>query len=158
MCITKFQHGQTNVSTEETQTRANPRISCAHEDKRRPQNSTGPSSHGPYAPCGLISVFPRQERLARAAFPTLFAGGRRFSSAHFTALASEEGKGYAVVVSKKVARLSVTRHRIKRRVLEALRAIPLPRSLILFPKSPVNSMSSQDIQNELTGLLSKIRR
>ncbi|MHB1770057.1 MAG: ribonuclease P protein component [Minisyncoccota bacterium] len=101
-------------------------------------------------------MFPHQERLARATFPSVLAHGRRFSSTHFTALASEEEKGYAVVVSKKSARLSVTRHRIKRRVLAALKTLPLPTSLILFPKSATSTMAYEDIKKELTDLLSKI--
>jgi ribonuclease P protein component len=91
-------------------------------------------------------------------FAVALAGGRRFSSAHFTAIIPKEAKGYAVVVSKKVARLSVARHRIKRRTLEALRATPLPESLILFPKSSVLDMSYQQTRIELAELLSKINR
>lgn len=76
---------------------------------------------------------------------------------HFSATALKEVKGYAVVVSKKVARLSVTRHRLKRRVLEALRALPLPKALIIFPKASAAALSSQEIRKELTALLSKIQ-
>ena len=57
---------------------------------------------------------------------------------------------------KKVARLSVTRHRIKRRVLAALRArpSPLPPSLVLYPRPSVLNMSYDALQKELTKLLS----
>jgi len=89
-------------------------------------------------------------------FPAVLKTGRRVSSTHFMAVFSEEALGYAVVVSKKVARLSVTRHRIKRQVFEALRTLPLPKSLILFPQSTTASMTYQDVQAELIGLLSKI--
>lgn len=99
-------------------------------------------------------MFPRSQRLSREAFPTVIKAGRRLSSPHFTAVLSNEVRGYAVVVSKKVARLSVTRHRIKRRVLAALRTFPLPSSLIIFPKASVSSVSYQDIQAELKKLLS----
>lgn len=84
-------------------------------------------------------------------------GGRRLSSTNFSVVFSKEVKGYAVVVPKKVARLSVTRHRIKRRVLAALRALPtntLPPALIVFPKASASSVSYQDIQAELKNLLS----
>jgi ribonuclease P protein component len=100
-------------------------------------------------------VFSRRTRFPRAAFPSALKSGRRLSSAHFSAVLPEEGKGYAVVVSKKVARLSVTRHRIKRRVLMALRTLPLPPALIIFPKASADSVSYQDIQAELAVLLSK---
>lgn len=91
-------------------------------------------------------------------FAAALAGGGRLSSAHFSAILPKEASGYAVVVSKKVARLSVTRHRIKRRVLEALRFLTLPKSIILFPKSSVQDMTYQQTKEELAELLSKIRR
>ena len=99
-------------------------------------------------------MFPRRKRLARWVFPTTLKIGKRLSSPHFTAILSKEAKGYAVVVSKKVARLSVTRHRIKRRVLAALRTLPLPPALIIFPKASVSSVSYEDIRAELKNLLS----
>lgn len=112
----------------------------------------------------LDSVFPRRERLSRAMFPAILSNGRRFSSAHFTAvlsaakdkIVSNSNQGYAVVVSKKVARLSVTRHLIKRRVLHALKTLPLPRTLILFPRPSIVGIHYKDIKTELENLLSKI--
>lgn len=84
-------------------------------------------------------------------------GGLKVSSPHFTAIFSRETKGYAVVVSKKVARLSVTRHRIKRRVVAVLRTLPsLPDGAILFPKSSVATLPYPDLQAALAVLLSKI--
>jgi len=70
------------------------------------------------------------------------------------AVVSPESRGYAVVMPKKIAHLSVTRHTIKRRVLAALREIPLPPSLIIFPKVSTGSVSYQDIQAEIKKLLS----
>jgi ribonuclease P protein component len=102
-------------------------------------------------------VFPRRKRLPRSVFPAALAGGKRLSSPHFTLILPAEMKGYAVVISKKTARLSITRHRIKRRVLSALRKLPLPPALIVFPKSSVDSVSYQDVEQELAGLLSKNR-
>ncbi len=65
-------------------------------------------------------------------------------------------RGYAVVIPKKVARLSVTRHRIKRRIFNALRTIPLPPALIIFPRASASSVSYQDIHTEIAQLLSQI--
>ena len=72
-------------------------------------------------------------------------------------IAPEKVNGYAIVVSKKTARLSVTRHRIKRRVAEALRGLALPKALIIFPKASVALMPLPDIRAELAELVSKIR-
>lgn len=76
------------------------------------------------------------------------------SSEHLSIVIPTEGRGYAVIVPKKIARLSVMRHKIKRRVLAALRTLELPQSLIVFPKASVSSVSYQDIQSELAALLS----
>lgn len=102
-------------------------------------------------------MFPRQKRLSRKRFPIALKSSRRLSSPHFFVLISEEVRGYAVVVSKNIARLSITRHQIKRRVLAALKTLlfPLPPALILFPKSSVLKATYQDIRTELIELLSK---
>jgi len=100
-------------------------------------------------------VFSRRERLSKEDFPAALSGGRRLSSTNLSILIPNGVKGYAVVVSKKIARLSVDRHRIKRRVLAALRTTNLPPALIVFPKSSACSVSYKDIQTELATLLSK---
>lgn len=58
---------------------------------------------------------------------------------------------------KKVARLSVTRHRIKRRIVEALRTLSLPSfAVVFFPKASVAQMTHKDVSAEIGMLLSKI--
>jgi len=59
-------------------------------------------------------------------------------------------------VSKKVARLSVTRHRLKRRVIAALRALNLPPGLIVYPRATAGQLDSATMQGELEELLSKL--
>jgi ribonuclease P protein component len=89
-------------------------------------------------------------------FPAALSSGRRLSSAHFTAVFPGGASGYAVIVSKKTARLSVARHRIKRRVLAALRSIAaLPPALLIFPKSSVQDMAYRQVRDELASLLAK---
>lgn len=102
-------------------------------------------------------MFSGKKRLKRTEFSSIIKIGRRAISPNFSVIVSKNSEGYAVVVSKKVARLSVTRHRIKRRVLEAMKTLSLPQSLVVFPKSSVAGMEYKDIQAELAGLLSKIR-
>jgi ribonuclease P protein component len=102
-------------------------------------------------------VFSQRERLPREQFGTALKTSRRLSSPHFLVLAPEKVKGYAVIIPKKVVRLSSTRHRIKRQILEVLRALPLPPALIVFPRSSVSSVNYQDIKTELGDLLSKIK-
>lgn len=114
-------------------------------------------------PVGHVSrpdspVFPRQKRFPRTFFPEALRNSRRFSSSHFAVLIPERGEGYAVVVPKKVARLSVTRHRIKRQISEILRTIPLPTALIVFSRSPLDDVHYEDMKKELTDLLSRLPR
>ena len=108
-------------------------------------------------------MFPKRERFPRALFPSAIKTGRRFSSPHLAIVVPEPKtlpigtRGYAVVVPKKVAKLSVTRHKIKRRVLAGLRELELPPALIIFPHSSASSVSYQDIKTELEMLISKIK-
>ena len=102
-------------------------------------------------------MFPRRQRLPRGEFPTALSTGRRLSSPNFSVVLPKNANGYAVIVSKKAARLSVTRHKVKRRVLSALRALPLPPSLVVYPKSAVFNMPYDEMKKELSSLLSKIR-
>ncbi len=71
-------------------------------------------------------------------------------------LVPENVQGYAVVIPKKVVRLSSARHHLKRRILEALRTLPLPPALVIFPRSAASSVNYQDLTLELRNLLSKI--
>ncbi|MBI2409920.1 ribonuclease P protein component [Candidatus Kaiserbacteria bacterium] len=104
-------------------------------------------------------MFPRSQRLSRTAFPKAIKGALRLSSAHFQVIVPRGATGYAVIVPKKTARLSVTRHRLKRRVLGALRALSaLPPSLLIYPKASVLDMTASEIRAELIGLLSKTDR
>ncbi len=99
-------------------------------------------------------MFPHKKRLSREDFPHALHNGKRVSSTHLTAVLPEKALGYAVVVSKKTAHLSVTRHRIKRKVLAALRSLPsLPPSVIIFPKPSILHLDVSHIQSELIDLI-----
>lgn len=64
--------------------------------------------------------------------------------------------GYAVVIAKKTMKLSVDRHRIKRRVFAALTTLPLPPpSLIVFPKASAAHLKSEEMRSELAILIAK---
>jgi ribonuclease P protein component len=99
-------------------------------------------------------VFPRRARLPKSAFTAPLR--KRSSSPHFSVAVPDRARGYAVVVSKKTARLSVTRHRLKRRVLGILRTLPLPPALIVYPRASVERLPAPELRAELAALLSKI--
>ncbi|OGG43159.1 hypothetical protein A2841_01635 [Candidatus Kaiserbacteria bacterium RIFCSPHIGHO2_01_FULL_48_10] len=98
-------------------------------------------------------MFPRRKRLQRADFARL-ARGKRLNSRHFSVTVSPHVVGYAVVVSTKTARLASARHLLKRRVLAALRALPLPASVVVFAKESATNLSFAEIKTELATLLS----
>jgi ribonuclease P protein component len=103
-------------------------------------------------------VFSKRERLPREQFSAALKTSRRLSSPHFLILVPEKASGYAVVIPKKVLKLSVDRHRVKRQVLEVLReASSLPPALIVFPRSIARGVHYEDIKSELGDLLSKIK-
>lgn len=101
-------------------------------------------------------MFSRKERASKATFEALKSKGRRISSVHFSIAVPSEGYGYAVVVSKKTARLAITRRRLKRRVIAALRALTLPPTLIVFPKLSVLDLEFEAIKAELVTLIAHI--
>ncbi|MBU6214327.1 ribonuclease P protein component [Patescibacteria group bacterium] len=101
-------------------------------------------------------MFPRRKRISRTLFPSALRNGRRISSEYFTAVIPEKTSGYAVVVPKKIARLSVARHRMKRQVIGALQSFPLlPKSLIIFPKPSAFRLDSLHLRSDLAALLGR---
>ncbi len=102
-------------------------------------------------------MLPRRSRLSRASFPGPRAGFRG-STAHFSAVwgPSLHGGGAAAVVSKKVARRSVDRHLLKRRMLEAMRPYALPgRFLVVYAKGGSTTLPFRAVAEELQTLLAK---
>ncbi|MBU6321183.1 MAG: ribonuclease P protein component [Patescibacteria group bacterium] len=102
-------------------------------------------------------MFPRRERLPRAAFPP-GGGARRLSSEHISAITAPQGRGIAVVISKKTLRRAVDRHLLKRRILGALRrppALKRPSALVLYPRASALTLAPAELRAELAALLSK---
>ena len=105
----------------------------------------------PYNP-----VFSRKNRLPRSSFPTNRRRDLRISSIYFSGLLPQTGKGYAVVIPKKILRRAVDRHRLKRRVAEELRHQPslaLPPALVIFPKASVLRLTTKELTADLHNLL-----
>lgn len=66
------------------------------------------------------------------------------------ALASQPAR-YAVVVSKKISKLAVTRNRLKRRFREALKTpgMPLDVWIVVFPRLTAQDASFSEIQQDV---------
>lgn len=102
-------------------------------------------------------MLPRGKRLSRDAFAAT-ARGKRAISAHFsiTTTLSEHGRA-AVVISKKVAKSSVDRHRLKRQIVEILHPYVVPgRSCIIYARAGSTALSYQQLHTEITTLLDSL--
>jgi ribonuclease P protein component len=85
------------------------------------------------------------------------AKARRATSPHFSALYSKNGVGFAFVVSKKVAKLSVGRHLLKRRVREAAKNwCSDSYALIVYARAGSATLTYKEIEAELTPLLQRV--
>lgn len=96
-------------------------------------------------------------RLSRAHFAPS-GPEKRLASTHFSLSVREaqENGGCAVVVAKKVAKLSVSRHLLKRRVLSVVRPWCLAtRALIVYARPGANTLPYPALEAELTELLSR---
>lgn len=70
----------------------------------------------------------------------------------------ENGSGYAVVVSKKVAKSAVDRHLLKRRIIAALMELKLPTAVVVYPRAAARSLRGKAMQVELNSLLEKFTK
>lgn len=89
-------------------------------------------------------------RLTKRAF---IARAPRAKSEYFTASFPRDERGYAVVILKKTLPRSVDRHRLRRRVLAALHALPTPPAVIVFPRAAALRMSAPELKADLRSLL-----
>lgn len=103
-------------------------------------------------------MIPRRLRLSRARFPSGRAGSRS-QSEHFSLVTgpSSEG-GCAVVVGKAVARRSVDRHLLKRRMFAVLRPYCAPgRFLVLYARTGASRLPYGALAEELARLLQSVK-
>lgn len=100
---------------------------------------------------------PKRLRLSREEFAAA-ATGRRATSAHFsvTIRKTQQTGGVAAVISKKVAKKSVDRHFLKRRILEILRPHTFPTlSLIVYARAGAPTLPFQALKQELSELVAR---
>ena len=121
---------ETHLPTLGSPPQADPRVSRAHEDRRRTQGSARAARQGPRPALGLtlrrLAIgASRQHRLrGAAAFADLFRNGRRIDAEHLQLLAlpaaGPAGRvGY--VIGKKQLGRAVDRNRLKRMLREVIR-------------------------------------
>ena len=100
-------------------------------------------------------MLPRKLRLSRAHFAP-HGPEKRLVSPHFSVSirSSELQGGCAVVISKKVAKLSVSRHKLKRRMLSIVAPwCDAGRSLVVYARPGSALMDYPSLAQELGALL-----
>jgi ribonuclease P protein component len=104
-------------------------------------------------------MLPRKLRLSREAFGEV-RRLKRAASPHFSvSYESEEGSGggAAVVIAKKAAKLAVTRHLLKRRILAVARPyVVAERILIIHVRPGAAALPFPELKGELISLLGSI--
>ncbi|VAW31795.1 hypothetical protein MNBD_CPR01-480 [hydrothermal vent metagenome] len=84
--------------------------------------------------------------------------GKRATCDYFSIIYTDKVSGYAIVVSKKIAKKAVTRHRIKRRVRSVLRNSKIAgRGCIIFARPGADKITFQDLNLEIQELLARVR-
>jgi ribonuclease P protein component len=100
-------------------------------------------------------MLSRSHRLPRAGFEQM-TGLRRSASRHFSISYANSSliSGGAVIVSKKIAKKSVDRHLLKRRVREIMRPWVIKgRVLVIHARTGADQLPFAEMQTELTTLL-----
>ncbi len=98
----------------------------------------------------------RRIHLSRSDFTAVSSdrSAKRVNTTHFSVTTSPAGVGCAVVVSKKVAKSSVQRHLLKRRVREAVAPFcDASSALIVYARAGAASLPYSEIVAELSSLL-----
>ncbi|MDB5264973.1 MAG: Ribonuclease protein component [Parcubacteria group bacterium] len=106
-------------------------------------------------------MIPRRLRLSRAHFASIPGkpGEKRAASPHFSVSVckSEGNGGSAAVISKKVEKTSVGRHRLKRRVLAVLAPLSSKnQAVIVFARAGSQKLPYSLLKEELFELLSRV--
>lgn len=104
-------------------------------------------------------MLPRRLRIPRAAFPDGRQGNRASSSSFSLVSTPSPRGGAAAVVSKAVAKRSVDRHLLKRRILAILRPfVRGDRHVVIYAKKQALTLPFSALKDELAGLLTKALR
>lgn len=103
-------------------------------------------------------TLPRKLRVSRTVFSASPKEAKRAQTEHFSLTTTpSEGGGLAAVVSKKVAKRSVDRHLLKRRMLEVMRPFHKENySLIAYARGGSPSLPFKTLKAEFEELLSRV--
>ncbi len=84
--------------------------------------------------------------------------GVRATIKHFSIIYSNDYSGHAIIVSKKVAKKAITRHRIKRRVRAILRNIDVSGGCIIFARTGADILDYKNMDSEIKELITRVKQ
>jgi ribonuclease P protein component len=98
-------------------------------------------------------MLPRRLRLSRTSLEGFRPDGRA-KSPHFSVSISRQSPGGAIVISKKVARLSIARHLLKRRISAVIRPyLEKGAGIMVYANAGSATLPFEAIKSELETLL-----
>lgn len=101
-------------------------------------------------------MLPRRLRISRAAFSNT-GKEMRVTSPHFSVSVREGTPGVAAIISKKVEKTSVGRHRLKRRMLAAaVPHIPAEAQVFIYARAGASLLPYAVLEAELHTLLRRL--
>ncbi len=101
-------------------------------------------------------MLPRRLRISRAAFSNT-GKEMRVTSPHFSVSIREGTPGVAAIISKKVEKTSVGRHRLKRRILAAaVPHLPTQAQVFIYARAGAPVLPYKTLETELTALLHRL--
>lgn len=103
-------------------------------------------------------MLPKKERLSRDEFNRFFSGGKRIHSPHIQCIYSpNETLHVSVVVSKKTAKTSVMRHKIRRRIYDIVRrhrqSTGLAGVFIFLTKTGISTLQYDALKKEVEQII-----
>lgn len=148
-------YAKAHLPAEKEEARPHSRVPRTYRNPDRARRAPSPPPQGPSEAHRLM--IPRTMRLSRAHFAPS-GPEKRATSEHFSLSVreSQASGGCAAVISKKTAKLSVSRHLLKRRILSVLKPwCSKDKAIIVYARAGAPTLTYQELKAELEELIAR---